>query len=240
MSPRSDSPTVILVHGAWADGSSWNQVIADLQRAEVAVTAAPIPLTSLGEDVDALNRMIDRTSGPVILAAHAYAGAVIGATDHPRVRGLVSSPRWRPTKVRLFSTSSTAPIHTRRRPNLHPTIPAGSGCPAVLFRRRSLSRPVPSSARCWRRCNARSRCSVFSKPVPRPGWKQHPSWYLLAELDRMINPDTQRFMAERMQARIHSHDVDHAPLISRPQVVTDIVFKALKHVAADQLGSEGQ
>jgi pimeloyl-ACP methyl ester carboxylesterase len=89
MSPQTSSPTVVLVHGAWADGSSWSRVITGLQQAGIAVTAAPIPLTSLADDVNALDRTIDRTAGPVVVAGHAYAGGVIGATKHPRVRALV-------------------------------------------------------------------------------------------------------------------------------------------------------
>ena len=83
---------VILVHGAWADGSSWSRVIEPLQQLGYRVLAAPIPLTSLSDDRAALDRTIERTSGPVVLAAHAYAGAVIAATAHERVRGL-ASPR---------------------------------------------------------------------------------------------------------------------------------------------------
>ena len=89
MSPETSSPTVVLVHGAWADGSSWSRVITGLQQAGIAVIAAPIPLTSLADDVDALDRTIDRSEGPVVVAGHAYAGGVIGATEHPRVRALV-------------------------------------------------------------------------------------------------------------------------------------------------------
>jgi pimeloyl-ACP methyl ester carboxylesterase len=88
MSPETSSPTVVLVHGAWADGSSWSRVITGLHQAGIAVIAAPIPLTSLADDVDALDRTIDRTEGPVVVAGHAYAGGVIGATKHPRVRAL--------------------------------------------------------------------------------------------------------------------------------------------------------
>jgi pimeloyl-ACP methyl ester carboxylesterase len=80
---------VVLVHGAWADGSSWNSVIGPLLSNGFNVLAAPIPLTSLSDDVTALNRILERTEGPVILAAHAYAGAVIAATDNERIRSLV-------------------------------------------------------------------------------------------------------------------------------------------------------
>ncbi|MGC2799057.1 MAG: alpha/beta fold hydrolase, partial [Mycobacterium sp.] len=87
MSPTT--PTVVLVHGAWADGSSWGRVITGLQQAGINVTAAPIPLTTLDDDVNAVKRAIDRTEGPVVLTGHAYAGGVIGAASHPRIRALV-------------------------------------------------------------------------------------------------------------------------------------------------------
>src|SRR6201995_1743834 len=85
----SESATVVLVHGAWADGSSWNLVILPLLHQGLKVVCAPIPLTSLSDDVVALNRVLGRTEGPVLLAGHAYAGAVIGATTDQKVRSLV-------------------------------------------------------------------------------------------------------------------------------------------------------
>jgi pimeloyl-ACP methyl ester carboxylesterase len=72
----------------------------------------------------------------------------------------------------------------------------------------------------------------IQKPVPRPGWKDIPTWFLVAEEDRMINPNTQKFMAERIQARTHTHKVDHAPLITRPEVVTQILCEAVQSVGA--------
>ena len=81
--------TIVLVHGAWADGSSWTEVIRPLQAQGYKVIAAPIPLTSLSHDVRAVNRAVQRTTGPVVLAAHAYAGAVISACDATRVKSLV-------------------------------------------------------------------------------------------------------------------------------------------------------
>ena len=84
-----NSTSVILTHGAWADGSSWARVILPLEQHGLRVIAAPIPLTSLSNDVAALARVIERTSGPVILAAHAYAGAVISSVDNERVKSLV-------------------------------------------------------------------------------------------------------------------------------------------------------
>src|SRR5215470_84071 len=89
MNEEAPPLTAVLVHGAWADGSSWSSVVKSLRRADLAVTAAPIPLTSLGDDVAALDRAIDRVGGPVVLVGHAYAGAVIGASTHSQVRALV-------------------------------------------------------------------------------------------------------------------------------------------------------
>ena len=87
--PVPQNITVVVVHGAWADGSSWREVILGLEREDVRVIAAPIPLTSFGDDTAAVKRAIARTDGPVILAGHAYAGAVIGAVSDERAKALV-------------------------------------------------------------------------------------------------------------------------------------------------------
>jgi pimeloyl-ACP methyl ester carboxylesterase len=84
-----DAPTVVLAHGAWADGSSWSKVISRLQENGIKVVTAPLPLTALADDVAALDRTLERVEGPVVLAGHAYAGAVIGATRDRKVKALV-------------------------------------------------------------------------------------------------------------------------------------------------------
>src|SRR5580658_7170238 len=89
MNGSGENIGIVLVHGAWADGSSWNDVTGPLLSRGFNVAAAPIPLTSLSDDVAALDRALERIDGPVVLAAHAYAGAVIAATTHERVRSLV-------------------------------------------------------------------------------------------------------------------------------------------------------
>src|SRR5580692_5759554 len=89
MSNANEAATVVVVHGAWADGSSWSSVIRPLQAQGYKVIAAPLPLSSLSDDVKALDRVLDRTTGPVVLAAHAYAGAVVSATTNARVKSLV-------------------------------------------------------------------------------------------------------------------------------------------------------
>jgi len=89
MNSTLQNVTIVLVHGAWADGSCWSNVILQLQRENVKTISAQLPLTSLAEDIDALNRTLERTSGPVVLVGHAYAGAVISAMKKDRVKALV-------------------------------------------------------------------------------------------------------------------------------------------------------
>ena len=222
------NPTVVLVHGAWADGSSWSRVITALQRGGLAVTAAPIPLTSLDDDVNAVIRTIDRTEGPVVLAGHAYAGGVIGATSHPRIQALVYVAALAPdegeTVADVFYRNAPHPQAPELKPdasgwiwlpdNAFPNAFAHHATAEEHALLAAVQRPIPVGS--------------IQKPVPKPGWKDIPTWFLIAEEDRMINPETQHFMAERMQANTQSHQVDHAPLITRPQVVTEILEEAVR------------
>ena len=220
--------TVVLVHGAWADGSSWSRVITGLQQAGINVTSAPIPLTTLDDDVSAVKRAIDRTEGPVVLAGHAYAGGVIGATAHPRLTALVYvvalAPDEGETVADVFYRDPPHPQAPELKPddggwiwlpeNAFPTAFAQHATAQEQALLAAVQRPIAAAC--------------IQQPVPRPSWKDVPSWYLVAEEDRMINPATQRFMAERMQARIHTGTFDHAPLITQPQAVIDILTEAVE------------
>jgi pimeloyl-ACP methyl ester carboxylesterase len=226
-----DTPTVVLVHGAWADGSSWSRVIADLQQAGTSVVAAPIPLTTLDDDVQAVKRAIDRTEGPVVLAGHAYAGGVIGATSHPRLKALVYIAALAPdegeTVADVFYRNPPHP----QAPELKPDDQGWIWLPTNAFGAAFAQHASAEEHALLAAVQRPIAVPCIQQPVPRPGWKDLPTWYLVAEEDRMIDPDTQRFMAERMHARTHTHHVDHAPLITRPDVVTDILSEALANVA---------
>lgn len=232
MSPQTSSPTAVLVHGAWADGSSWGRVIVGLHQAGIAVTAAPIPLTSLTDDVDALDRAIDRTEGPVVVVGHAYAGGVIGATRHPRVQALVYIAALAPdegeTVADIFYRDPSHPEAPELKPDDHGWIWLPVNAFANAFAQQGTTQEHVVLAAVQRPIAVQS----IQQPVPRPGWRDHPSWYLVAEEDRMINPATQKFMAERMQANVHTHDADHAPLITRPQAVVDIISEAVNSTAS--------
>ncbi len=112
--------SVVLAHGAWADGSSWARVVAALKAETVKVVAAPLPLTSLADDVAALNRSLDRTEGPIVLAGHAYAGAVIALARPERVKALVYVTALAPTKARRLRTCSIDSNPIPKLQSLHP------------------------------------------------------------------------------------------------------------------------
>jgi pimeloyl-ACP methyl ester carboxylesterase len=225
---RPTSPAVVLVHGAWADGSSWSRVITGLDQAGIAVTAAPIPLTSLADDVDALDRTIDRIDGPVVVAGHAYAGGVIGATKHPRVRALVYVAALAPdegeTVADVFYRDPPHPDAPDLKPDEHGWI----WLPVNAFGKAFAQQGTADEHAVLAAVQRPLAVQCIQQPVPKPGWKDRPSWFLVAEEDRMINPVTQKFMAERMHATVHSHDVDHAPLVTRPQAVVDVLTEAVR------------
>jgi pimeloyl-ACP methyl ester carboxylesterase len=220
--------TVVMVHGAWADGSSWQKVIRLLQADGVPAVAAPIPLTTLSEDVRALDRALERINGPVVLAAHAYAGAVIGATTNDRVRGLVFVAALAPdegeTVADVFYREPPHPQAPQLAPDSHGFIwMPESGFPSAFAQHASsddnalfaaVQRPI--------------HVACIQEKAPKPLWKSRPSWYLLAEQDRMINPKTQEFMASRMNADIQRMDVDHTPIATAPNKVVEFLRAALK------------
>jgi pimeloyl-ACP methyl ester carboxylesterase len=218
--------TVVLVHGAWADGSCWSNVILPLQRQSLKVICAPLPLTSLTDDVGALNRVLERTSGPVVLVGHAYGGAVIGAATEDRVRSLVYIAALAPdegeTVAKVFYRDESHPNAPKLTPDAHGFIwmPEGGFGDAVAHKasagQTSIMQAVqrPIAIRC------------IQEPAPAPAWKVKPSWFLLAEEDRMINPKTQRFMADRMSATVRSERVDHSPMYTAADVVVDLILEA--------------
>jgi pimeloyl-ACP methyl ester carboxylesterase len=226
MSKLSKGSAVILVHGAWADGSSWNPVVLPLVQEGVKVICAPIPLTSLSEDIAALNRVIDRTEGPVLLAGHAYAGAVIAGAQAERVKSLVYVAALAPAEG-----ETVAEVFYREPP--HPEAPHlepdGNGfiwMPEEGFQSafaQNASKEIKAL------CSAGQRplsIGCIQEPAPKPAWKSKPAWFLIATEDRMINPKTQRFMAERMGAKIWVRPFDHAPMLTAPEAVVEIIREA--------------
>ncbi len=224
--------TVILVHGAWADGSSWKDVILRLEQEGLLVIAAPIPLTSLADDAAALRRAIARTEGPVILAAHAYAGAVIAAVNDERVKALIYVAALAPdegeTVADVFYRNEPHPLAPKLAPDADGLIWMPDDGFRNAFAQNATAEQLALSAAVQRPIALK----CIQEPVPTPAWRSKPSWFLIAEGDRMIDPKTQHFMAERMKATARSYAVDHAPLLSAPQKVVDIILEAKQAVSS--------
>jgi pimeloyl-ACP methyl ester carboxylesterase len=226
------SVSVVLAHGAWADGSSWRRIIGPLAAAGVGVVAAPLPLTSFEDDVAALERSIERVSGPVVLVGHAYAGAAIGAVRSARVEALVYvaalAPAEGETVADVFYRAEPHPAAPKLAPDAHGLIYLPPDAFAAAFAQNASVEDLTVLAAVQRPISP----ACITVPVPRPLWQDRPSWYLVAEQDRMIMPETQRFMASRMRARTTVHPVDHTPLVSAPELVLDIIREAVAVVAS--------
>jgi pimeloyl-ACP methyl ester carboxylesterase len=224
--PPNDT-SVVLVHGAWADGSSWAKVIGPLAAHGTRVIAAPLPLTSFADDVAALNRTLERVNGPIVLAGHAYAGAVVGAMREERVKALVYvaalAPDQGETVADVFYRAPPHPQAPKLAPDTHGLIYLPDDAFETAFAPNAAAEEHVVLAAVQRPISP----ACITVRMERPLWKDRPSWFLLAEQDRMIVHGTQRFMAERMKAHVHSHPVDHTPLVTAPALVVDVIREAL-------------
>ena len=222
---RFKNATVVVIHGAWADGSSWEPVIRRLQNG-LNVVAAPIPLTSLSETPRRCRRTIARTQGPVIVAGHAYAGAVVGTANDERVKALVYVAALAPdegeTVADVFYRDEPHP----NAPKLAPDADGFIWMPDESFAKAFAQNATPEQIALCRAVQRPIAVKSIQEPSPRQPGRSKPAWYLVAEEDRMINPKTQRFMAERMKATIRSFAVDHTPLLTAPDKVVDIILEA--------------
>jgi pimeloyl-ACP methyl ester carboxylesterase len=223
-----NKPTIVLVHAAWFDGSSWNKVTAQLQQRGYRVVAAQIPLTSLGDDVGALRRLVREQAGSVVLVGHSYGGAVItaGATDDPKVKALVYVaaivPDQGETVGQVFSRVAPHP----KAPKLQPDADGFLWLKEEAFVD-AVAPDAPAEERALMVATQKPiALKCLGEPMSAPAWKQKPSWFLIAENDRMVSPETQRFTAERMNADVVALPVDHTPLASRPGAVADLIEQA--------------
>src|SRR6185437_1518062 len=201
---------------------------AALTAESAKVSAAPLPLTSLADDVAALNSSLERTEGPIVLVAHAYAGAVIALAQPQRVKALVYITALAPDdgeKVAdVFYRLPPHPKAPKLAPDSHGLIWLPEDAFAAAFAQNASVEDRAVLAAVQRPISL----SCITVPVGRPLWKDVPSWFLIAEDDRMIVPDTQRYMAERMKAKITEHAVDHTPSVTAPTAVVAVIFDAIR------------
>jgi pimeloyl-ACP methyl ester carboxylesterase len=226
----SQHVSVVLAHGAWADGSSWAKVIAPLAAEGINVIAAPLPLTSFSDDVAALDRTLERVTGPVILVGHAYAGAVIAATRDEKVKALVYISALAPdegeTVADVFYRTQPHPRAPQLAPDKHGLIYLPDSAFAAAFAQNAGADELAVLAAVQRPISA----ACIKVAVGRPLWKDRPAWYMVAAQDRMIVHENQRLMSQRMKAHVRTHPVDHTALVTAPAVVLEIIREAIGSV----------
>jgi pimeloyl-ACP methyl ester carboxylesterase len=224
--------SVVLVHGAWADGSSWAKVMRPVIAAGQKVSAPALPLTSFEADVAAVERALERVTGPIVLVAHAYAGAVIGATRNERVQALVYIAALAPDQGETVAEVFTrAPPHARApklSPDVHGLIYLPESAFADAFAPKATAEEQALLAALQRPIDP----ACITTRMGRPRWRDLPSWFLVAEQDYMVLPETQRFMAQRMRARARTQQVDHTPSVTAPRAVVEIIREAIAEVGS--------
>lgn len=222
--------SVVLVHGAWADGSSWSKVIGPLKTAGLKVVAAPLPLTSLDSDIAAVHRVLERLDGPVVLAGHAYGGAVIAGARDLKVAALVYVAALAPdegeTVGDVLNRGEPHPKAPEFRPDEHGLV----WLPEEAFADAFAPNATPDEQAILAAVQRPIQVGCVGVPVERPLWKDVSSWVLAASDDRMINPETQLSQAERMGAQMRTHPVDHTPMVTAPALVVDIILDAAREV----------
>jgi pimeloyl-ACP methyl ester carboxylesterase len=239
--PETAAPTVVLLHGAFADASGWYGVIELLEAAGVAVTAPPNPLRSLVHDAAYIASYLDQIPGPVLLVGHSYGGAVItnAGSQASNVVGLVYVAAFVPdegeTLLELASNSKDSVVLSALIPLQFPT---GNGMetatefvidPARV--QEVFGADLPQSQTALLAASQRPLAEVtFAEPTTAPAWKSLPSWAVVPTGDKTVGTDAARFGAERAGATITEIDASHVVMISQPQAVADVIMTALEAV----------
>ena len=223
---KSIKPTIVLVHGLWADGSAWNKVTAVLQAQGYPVIAVQNPTTSLADDVSATNNAIDRATGDVILVGHSWGGFVIGeAGVSPKVKALVYIAALVPDKgetLPSLSAKATATDLSKYLQNnggfltltKEGVLKAFAGDVIATEQNLIFATQPPASQ------------NLFTATAENVAWKIRPTFYLVAKNDKAINPELERMMAKRANAITVEVDASHVPMISKPEAVIKIIEQA--------------
>ncbi|NMM02311.1 alpha/beta hydrolase [Paraburkholderia sp. RP-4-7] len=227
---------VVLVHGAFVDGSSWNGVVAKLQQKGYHVSSVQNPLTSLADDVAATRRVLARQDGPTILVGHSWGGVVIteAGANAPNVAGLVYVAAIAPDLH-----ESTMDLMNRVAP-----APANQGITAdstgFLWLDRSkyhadFAADVPENlTRVLSAAQQPIAATAFSETVNQVAWREKPSWYIVTTKDRAISPQVEQFMANRMGAKIVPISSSHLVPVSHAGAVADVIDRAARELSRQQ------
>jgi pimeloyl-ACP methyl ester carboxylesterase len=240
-SARTSDPTVVLVHGAFADASSWNGVVELLQREGRTVLAPPNPLRGIAADSAYLASVLSQIDGPVLLVGHSYGGAVItnAARTADNVVGLVYVCAFAPDEGELLieveNGSKDSVLDTALVPSRYPTGQAGQTATefvidTALFHEVFAS-DLPAEQTAVMAATQRPVAeAAFTEPSGPPAWKTLPSWAVVGTGDRAAGADVVRSMARRAGAEIVELEGSHVIMVSRPEPVTDVIGRALDAV----------
>ena len=225
----SSARNVVLVHGAYADGSSWSEVIPLLQRAGLNVTAVQNPLTSLADDVGATRRVLALQDGPTVLVGHSWAGTVISeAGVEPKVSALVYVAARAPDAGEDYAALAAT----------FPTPPASAGLvksdgyaqlSEESFLRDFAGDLDPARARALYAVQGRISATLFASRTTQAAWRTKPTWYAVSTQDRTTSPELERFLANRMKAKTIELRSSHVSLLSHPQEIADLILTAAGH-----------
>jgi pimeloyl-ACP methyl ester carboxylesterase len=224
--------TVILVHGAWADGSSWAKVIPLLVAEGLAVTAIQMPLTSFADDTDCLRRaLVLADSSPVVLVGHSYGGAVITEVGTgEKVSGLVYIAAFAPdageSSGSLGQTVEPAPMSAELRPDSNGFLKLTEAGIRDGFAQ-DLSKEEQEILFA---AQAPTAAAALGGIISKPAWRSKPSWYLVASEDRAIQPGLERMMARRMGAEVLQVSSSHVAMLSQPKATAGLILQAARSI----------
>jgi pimeloyl-ACP methyl ester carboxylesterase len=234
---QTANPTIVFVHGGWADSSGWNQEITNLERRGFPVIAPANPLRDLASDTAYIRSVLQTISGPIVLVGHSYGGAVItnAAVGVPNVKALVYIAAFAPDKgeslvqlVTMNPGSQIGPTTLDFRPYPLP----GGGTGIDLYIKKSafhdaFAGDLPLEVTDQMQATQRPFSNeAFTSPSGDPAWKTIPSWYMVARQDHAIPPATERFMAQRAHASTVEVDASHVAMISQPEATTRLILDA--------------
>jgi pimeloyl-ACP methyl ester carboxylesterase len=224
----TNATNIVLVHGVWADGSSWSKVIPILENAGHRVIAVQLPLHSLSDDVATVKRAIDLVGGPTILVGHSYGGFVItnAGYNNQNLTGLVYVSAFGPDEGE--STANFVDV-AKLPPGL---LVFDSGGYAYInpemFHQAFVQDANATEAETLAVVQKPAHQSILTEPSGPPAWKQLPTWFEVSESDRIIPPDAQRQFAQRMNATTISLNSSHASLVTHPDEIAQLILNATK------------
>jgi pimeloyl-ACP methyl ester carboxylesterase len=234
----SGLPSVVLVHGAWADGSSWSAVVQQLQADGYSVTAPQFPETSLADDVARLRQILNRQSGPTIVAGHSYGGQVMTAlgNDAPNAVALVYIAAFGLDEGESLGALLGAGPPTPALAHLIVDEQGFSWLPEEDYVAHFASDVDPVKARVMHAVQQGLSMSTFEDVMGVPAWKSLPSWYLVATEDEAIPPDAERMFAQRMGATTVEAPSSHVAMVSHPGEVVRLIRAAAQAVRSGSAG----